>query len=90
MWGILHEGLIKEPRWVVVRDIPNNTAYMGYVSAASDPDKDKELLLNNVTVLENSSNKIRYEIPTIYLSLKGESIIIEVLESDTDEENDNG
>ncbi len=82
VWLILHNMLAQDPHWIVVRDAANNRAYMGAVYASSESYRDNELILKNVTVSENSTNKKLYEIPVVYIALPDSSLIIEILEND--------
>lgn len=63
--------------WVVVRDIKHNLAYEGWVNAFSETADDNELLLREVRVYENSTAKLLYDVPSLYVSRPRSELTIE-------------
>lgn len=69
--------------WVTVRDRKNNLIYTGFVRAFSDNATDAELLMEQVSVYENISGKLIYNVDVQYVSLEKGNISIEVNPNDT-------
>lgn len=64
--------------WIVIRDKKNETMYEGYLEGYSTTHESAEVFLTNVRVYNDSTGEFNYETDGIYLSLKRDSIIIEV------------
>jgi hypothetical protein len=67
----------KDTAWIYVRDIPNKLIYFGAVESFSESSDFKELVLNEVTVLNFPDAEELYEVKKIYLCLPKDNIIIE-------------
>lgn len=66
-----------EIEWVYIRDIENKLTYLGSVFLFSEKDSSKEIVLNDVTIYSYPESRRLYELPSVYLCLKNENIIIE-------------
>lgn len=63
--------------WVIVRDIQNNLAYYGWVTAFSDIVKDSELFIRDVIVVNNTTGERLYTTPALYIARNRDNITIE-------------
>jgi hypothetical protein len=75
VWGLLFNS--PEGNVVLVRDVPQNRAYIGIVEGASETANDAELLLRAVTVFENSTSRKLYDTELVYLARDWRDVIIE-------------
>jgi hypothetical protein len=67
--------------WVIVRDHKLDLAYYGWIQVYSDSDKERELLLRDVKVYNNSTSEFRYEASAMYLCRDRYSLTLEVPET---------
>lgn len=72
----------KNKGWVLVRDHGKNLIYYGWVDAWSESGEDRELLLLEVSVLDNDSGDELYQCQSLYVCAKKENITIEVQKED--------
>lgn len=63
--------------WVVIRDRANDLMYEGWVGVYSDSTERDEMFLRDVRVYINSTAKLLYETPGLYLPRKREDLLIE-------------
>jgi hypothetical protein len=66
-------------KWVNVRDHKLNLLYACWIQSYSDPYKDRELLLRNVKVYNNTTGEFFYNTDVMYLSRKSDELTIEAL-----------
>jgi putative heme degradation protein len=64
--------------WITIRDHKLNLYYFGWVEAFSDSGKERELLLREVSVHDNSSGDCIYKTDALYLSRKQDDLTLEV------------
>ncbi len=77
VWNFFHDS--KRPHsWVFVRDHKLNLLYFGEIFAYSDSDRDRELILKNVTVHDNASGNALYKRDVLYLSRDRFDLTIEI------------
>jgi hypothetical protein len=76
VWSFFQERFEKE--WVIVRDHKTDLVYLGHILAYSDTEKERELLLDNVTVHSNSTGSLLYGSDFIYISRARDSLTIEI------------
>jgi len=87
IWDEFQNGLAEDNgRYVNVHGFKDKI-YMGWISNASNDEKKKELILNDVSVFDEKSKKKIYNIPKCYISLRNFSISIEVLDENKGEAN---
>lgn len=65
------------PNWVIIRDIGNDLMYEGWVEGFSDSTEIDELFIRDVIVYKNSSGKLLYSSPALYIPTKRENLTIE-------------
>lgn len=65
------------PNWVIIRDTENDLMYEGRVEGFSDSTEIDELFIRDVLVYKNSSAKLLYSTPALYIPTKRESLTIE-------------
>ncbi len=75
-YDIWDELFIGNP-WIIFRDYITNYSYFGRVEEASDRKEDRELLLCEVSVFDESGNEL-YEMEKIYLLRKPSEFSIEI------------
>lgn len=63
--------------WVIIRDIGNDLMYEGWVEGFSDSTEIDELFIRDVIVYKNSSGKLLYSSPALYIPTKRENLTIE-------------
>lgn len=64
--------------WVYVRDKTTGLTYMGQVESFSEDEKNKELLLRNVTVYSYENSDELYKLKQIYLKFNERDVVIEL------------
>lgn len=65
-------------QWVFVRDHKLDLLYFGWILVYSDSEKQRELLLRDVRVFNNSTDDFLYEVSRMYLSRESFDLTIEV------------
>lgn len=73
----------KNDGWVIVRDHKHGLMYYGAVSVFSDSERDRELIISDVTVYDNDSGKKLYELDQIYICRNKDDLSIEVPQKST-------
>jgi hypothetical protein len=73
----------KKTKWILLRDHKYCLAYYGLARFYSDSDRDRELVLENVTVYNNDTAAMLYSVPTMYLCRSKEELTVELPESVT-------
>jgi hypothetical protein len=82
--------------WIIVRDHDHNLVYYGSVMVFSESDKDRELIMQDVTVYADGDNGIveLYDTPALYIARDKNSISLElpppVVKNNISEEIPNG
>lgn len=79
VWDFVHRSPNVRGGWVVVRDHKLNLYYSCWIQAFSDSGKERELLLRDVDVYDNTSAELRYKTPVMYISRKQDELTIETL-----------
>lgn len=64
--------------WVVIRDQAKDLMYQGSVSAFSDEEDQREVLLANAAVFQNSTSEKLYDVALLYLSFDRKNIVLEI------------
>jgi hypothetical protein len=77
VWDFFHHSPNVRGEWVTVRDHKLNLYYFGWVEAFSDSGKQRELLLREVSVYDNSTGECMYKTEALYLSRKQDDLTIE-------------
>jgi hypothetical protein len=75
VWGFVFNS--PKVEWVTVRDHAHGLIYDGWVQLFSDDSQNAELVLRDVKVYNNASGIYLYEVPSLYLSLNRDGIIVE-------------
>lgn len=90
VWDYFHTHLNTDYGWVFVRDHKLDLIYYGWISAYSDSEKERELLLRDVQVYSNTVRGLLYEVSAIYFSRNRYDLTIEVpkIENEDSEVND--
>ena len=65
------------PPWVVVRDIENDLTYEGWIEGFSDSTEMDELFIRDVNVYQNSTARLLYSTPGLYIPTKRENLTME-------------
>lgn len=78
VWHYLHTNYLKDIDWFVVRDLKNDLMYLGNITAYSETEKERELLIKNADVYRNSTSELMYEVQEVYICLAKNDITIEV------------
>lgn len=86
VWDFVHRSPDVRGSWVVVRDHKLNLYYSCWIQAFSDSGKERELLLRDVDVYDNTSAECRYKTPVMYLSREKDDLTIETRLSSDDEQ----
>jgi len=86
VWHYFHNApdSQKNGGWVIIRDLKEKLAYYCYISAWSDSEKERELVLSDVSVYSNEGGDFLYSVDHIYLSRNKDDIMIEVPPSDAE------
>ena len=64
--------------WVLVRDHRTGLAYLGWVRAFSDPERKRELILQEVEVYTNDTATYCYSTPVMYFARQRDDLTIEI------------
>ena len=82
VWSYLHNAKFlpnnKGLEWVIVRDHKLNLMYYGKILSFSDPDKDRELVLTNVIVYDNTTGNELYRVDIMYVSRDKYELTLEI------------
>lgn len=80
VWHYFHNAPEKEKNegWFFIRDYKTNLAYHCSVPTWSDTDRDREMILSNVTVFTNDTGQYLYKCALMYLCRNKDDITIEV------------
>jgi len=73
----LHFLNSKEIDEIYVRDLKNKLTYHGIIESYSEQEKEKEIVLRNVTVYRYDDSTKLYDVPRLYLNFNQEEIKIE-------------
>lgn len=68
----------KEVKWILLRDHKYCLAYYGLARYYSDSGRDREVVLENVTVYNNETAAKVYDVPTMYLCRPKDELTIEL------------
>lgn len=90
VWHYFHRApdIQKNEGWIFVRDHKCNLVYYGFVSIWSESEKNRELIISDVTVYTNDGGIELYTSDHIYLSRNIDDLTIEVPKQQ-DKEKDN-
>ena len=79
VWDFFHNlPDIPEYEWVIVRDHKINLVYYGWILSYSDSNKERELLMGDVSVCDNDTGDPIYEIERLYFCRDKYDITIEI------------
>ncbi len=80
VWQYFHDVPLNEKNngWLIIRDHKTNLAYHASVTIYSESEKDREMILDKVTVFTNDTSDFLYECDHIYLCRNKDDITIEV------------
>jgi hypothetical protein len=80
VWHYFHRApeIQKNEGWIFVRDHKCNLVYYGFISVWSESEKNRELILSDVTVYTNDEGIELYTSDHIYLSRNIDDLTIEV------------
>ena len=73
--------------WFVIRNLKADLMYQGNVTAYSETEKDRELLIKDVDVYKNSTGEYMYSADEAYISIDRNDITIEINPKDKFEVN---
>lgn len=76
VWDFFHN--MHEVEWTVVRDHKLDLAYFGWIHLFSDSERERELLLRDVSVQDNATGKYLYDVEALYLSRDKYDLTIEI------------
>ena len=71
----------KTTEWVYIRNRKNGLTYFGKIRAFSEPDKAREILIEEVEVYFTDSGEKLYKIPAVYLSNTANELEIELADA---------
>lgn len=77
VWDFFHHSPNVRGEWVTVRDHKLDLYYFGWVEAFSDSGKQRELLLREVSVYDNSTGECMYKTEAVYLARKPDDLTLE-------------
>jgi len=80
VWEYFHNSKDLDT-WVVVRDHKHNLVYFGYIVVYSSTEKDRELIMRDVSIHEGSGGAHLYDASVVYLSIEQFDLNIEILDS---------
>lgn len=88
VWHYFHRASEnqKNEGWIYVRDHKYNLVYYGFVSVWSESEKNRELIISDVTVYANDEGNELYTADHIYLSRNIDDLTIEVPKQQNKEE----
>lgn len=76
VWSFLMNS--ESTDWVVVRDPEHGLYYLGQITAYSDEESTREILLRNTRVFDNVTGEQRYLAGDVYFSFAREGAILEI------------
>lgn len=77
LWEYFHE--LPDTVWVFVRDHKVDLVYFGWIAAYSDSGKERELILRDVQVFENTRPAdVIYATPVMYLARNRDDLTLEI------------
>ena len=76
IWELFHSGK-SSTEWLYVRDHIYHLIYYGYIAKWSDSEKDREIIMENVSVYDDESTFL-YETPLLYVCRNKFGITIEL------------
>lgn len=87
VWEYFHNSPLEERNsgWIYVRDHKEKLLYYGYISAWSESEDTRELLLAQVDVYDSNTADYKYTIDQLYLARNPEDLDIEVNPTKTSE-----
>lgn len=77
IWELFHNSK-KTNDWLFIRDHKLNLIYFGYIARYSDSGKERELVIDDVSVFDENS-VLLYECPSMYVSRKNFDLTIEII-----------
>lgn len=88
VWHFFHNLSLdfKNDGYVVIRDHKYKLTYFGFISHWSESEKERELLIENVSIFDIDSNKL-YDAERIYISRNRDDLTIEVIRPTENSEN---
>lgn len=89
VWDYFHNATIngKDYGWVIVRDHKYDFFYYGYISVRSDSEKQRELIISQVSVYDNISGNLLYKTEHLYISRNSDDLTIEIPTINSEGEN---
>lgn len=78
VWNFFYHNADVKGRWATVRDHKMNLYYLCWVQAFSDSGKERELLLREVHVYDESAARLLHKTDFMYLSRNSDDLTIEV------------
>lgn len=90
VWHFFHNADPKEKNdgWIFVRDHKQNLVYYGSITYWSESEKERELIISEVSVFSNDDSEKLYEMDHIYICRAKDDLTLEVPKF-TPEENSN-
>lgn len=79
IWDFTFHSPDVRGQWVTVRDHKMKLNYFCWIQAFSDTGKDRELLLRDVDVYNDSTSDCLYKTDVMYLSRKSDELTVEVM-----------
>ncbi len=91
VWHYFHNAPEKQKNdgWIYIRDHKLDLLYYGFISVWSESEKNRELIITDVSVYDNISGNFLYDANHIYISRNIDDITIEVPTNDI-KEKENG
>jgi hypothetical protein len=77
IWDFFHHSPAIRSNWVTVRDHKLKLNYLCWIQNFSDTDKERELLLREVSVYNDSIEECLYKTDVMYISRKNDELTIE-------------
>jgi len=80
VWHYFHNASDKQKNdgWIFIRDHKLNLLYYGYISVWSESEKNRELVITDVTVYNNEDGEYLYDTNHLYICRNIDDISIEV------------
>lgn len=80
VWHYFHNAPDRQKNdgWIYIRDHKLNLLYYGYISVWSESEKNRELIITDVSVYDNLSGDFLYNANHLYISRNIDDITIEV------------
>lgn len=77
VWDFVHHSPALRGQWVTVRDHKLKLNYLCWIQHFSDTDRERELLMRDVSVYNDLTGKCLYKTDVIYISRKNDDLTIE-------------